>query len=359
MKMKYKTWLKEEDWMKDIIQENCYIMYYPGNWGMGSDTECYFITETDLKRLITMELKKMKDGKSYSERLAGTWIGENCMKDSLEETISCVINKRLNTKSTYAGYNDLIQIPSDVKITKKEDIMDKKIFRIFNQFGYERDVIARKTKFIRYYVDLTSHKGFADLDGGKVYEFTRFEMEGILMFHFDEMDEIDNALECNYDKIHRLTAKRKGKKVGNQIYLSDNLEGTDVYEAYLDKWIEEAQWIVKHLEEVKVVMQDNYLDYLYHQEWPDEYFEGMFQDSIKNDKRDHTQCIYYALFPYDIMGCNVSGYEEGRKVHRYDELFQSECNVEYLLGIRTNSYPASSMQKVDVFNALRDVFGFD
>ena len=187
--------------MKEIIHENCYIMHYPAMWGMGSNTECYFITETDLKRLITMELQKMADEKSYSERLTGTWMGENCMKDTLEETISCVINKRLNTKSTYARYNDLIQIPSDVKITKKEEIMEKKIFRIFNQFGYERDVIARKAKFIRYFVDFTNYKGFVDLDDGldrgKVYEFTRFEMEGVLMFQFDEMDEIDNVLECN------------------------------------------------------------------------------------------------------------------------------------------------------------------
>ena len=60
--------------MEEIVNETCYIMHNPSMWGMGSNTDCYLVTETDLKRVIAMELEKQAEGRAYNDRYTGTWM---------------------------------------------------------------------------------------------------------------------------------------------------------------------------------------------------------------------------------------------------------------------------------------------
>ena len=345
--------------MEEIINETCYIMHNPSMWGMGSNTDCYLITETDLKRVIAMELEKQTEGRNYNDRYTGTWMTESCIEGTKEEKIASIIDMRLHTSSTYARYNDLVKIPDDVKISKRDQVMEKKIFRIFNQFACARDVIARKAHFFQYYVDLMKHGKVADLEGGKIHEFTRFEMEGVLLNDLCEWNRVDEILEANYIKLKRLTAKRQRKEVPNLGCLDDYLEGMEKFDEYLGEEIKKVRWVIAHLEE-RVEMQDQYYEYMYQQEWSTGgWWKEVYCDSVKEDKkRDHTQYVYSAFWDFSLLGCIISGYEEGHREHRYDELFQSKCNVEYLLCSRTN-IDSSIWKTVDELNTLRDVFGYD
>ncbi len=59
--------------MEEIVNETCYIMHNPSMWGMGSDTDCYLITETDLKRVIARKSRR------WLRKISG--ILENCVGD--------------------------------------------------------------------------------------------------------------------------------------------------------------------------------------------------------------------------------------------------------------------------------------
>lgn len=301
-----------------------YLMRYPSSWGMGSDVDIYFVTETNLKRLLAEESKGSEE-----------------------------LEKRLSTCSTYAGYNDLIRLPDDMKVTMHKEHMTDTIFRVFNQWRYARDVIVRDASFTRYVIDVQGHEELTGLKDGRFWEFTGYDFKGVLMNSFCPPDSVEEIIECEKGKIERYSKKLAGVKTKPQGYISDFV---DMDDEWLADEIEESKKIIAHLQEYVPPMKDDYYEHLYNTDYG--WWDDAFRESIVNDKCDHTRLTYSTLLA-DTFGCICSGYEESQLPHRFDEIFKGECNIEYLLCSATGNSDENAFGKLNAFSTLVSVFGYD
>ncbi len=96
--------------------EKHYILHRPSARGMGSNTDEMLVTESNLQKMFTEE----------------------------------EINRSLNECTTYAGVPDLIEIPQNIPILLDTLHFEDVIFRVFNQWLFERDVIVGDAVFQRY-----------------------------------------------------------------------------------------------------------------------------------------------------------------------------------------------------------------
>lgn len=172
--------------------EETYLLTYPSQFGMGSDTDKHLVTETNLKRLIRMEVEKYKSGSDrYSNRLTGTFDDEVfCDSGDMEEVVNDVIRKRLNACTTYSRDNDLQKVGP---LSHKTIVLENQIFVIYNQFGYRRDVIAGRATFHKYQLGED--------------EYASFEMQRVLENHFflnsyeDELFSAQGRLERSLESL--------------------------------------------------------------------------------------------------------------------------------------------------------------
>ena len=131
-----------------------YIWHKPSYYGMGSNVDAYLISEDDLECLIKHELTRKRNDKRFDGRLTGAWNEEIfCDSPDEKEVIADVLKKRTTTCSTYADVYDLITIPESAIIKKEQDTLEKKVFRVFNPWGYQRDIITGEAIFNSYLVD--------------------------------------------------------------------------------------------------------------------------------------------------------------------------------------------------------------
>ncbi len=58
-----------------------------------------------------------------------------------------------------SGYNELVPLPENVAVIEEHIHMDKTVFHIKNQWGFDRDIIVGEADFYKRIVDLTNSDG--------------------------------------------------------------------------------------------------------------------------------------------------------------------------------------------------------
>lgn len=300
----------------------------------------------------------MIEGKHFDDRFTGTWVDEVfCESQDVDVVVDDVIQKRLHTCSTYAGVNDLVELPEHISVSVVEERLTSQIFHVCNQWGYVRDVIVGDATFIRYRVDLRECENVADLQK-RCYEFIRFSLKKVVENHCDDFDLYENILRVEQDKIKRLTSKhRENPKKHKGMYV-DDLYPEIVTDEYEQRMVDEARATIEKISQPPE-MADEYNQHLYQQEY-DEYDAVAIENAKKWLDVDHTKYAYpYPLFP-DTFGCVIDEREELSNYYRYDELFQKGANVECLLAeIIQVGDEMDDFGRMDMCRVLRGVFGYD
>ena len=293
------------------MNEKYYILYYPSSWGMGTNVDTRLVSDTDIRRLIRIELerKRRHDLKiteenddiwlSYSridDRFTGTWNGEKfCDSDDIEEVVEDVLKKRLSTKSTYAPSKDLILVPEDVPVIKTEKSFQNTIFRVCNQFDFVTDVIVGEGIFRRYILDLRNVDKLSDLEGGMCYDFLGYAMKNVLTTGLWE--NIDDFIKQQENRLRRLKREKSGKRKGTGRdgkyffeYIKDEHE-KEKYQRYLDECIEETKELLKKFKAVGPV-KDEYNSYIYKSGSGKSFMDEIIDESNhkeKQEKRAHSR----------------------------------------------------------------------
>ena len=342
--------------MSDAI-EKYYIVHYPSNWGMGSSTDESLVTGTNLKRLIANELNRKNHGERHDSRFTGTWNGEEYLEsDNMEAIIDDVIQKRLNTCSTYSGLPDLIEIPNDVPVVEMKETMKQKIFRICNQWGFVRDIIVGEAYLTRYRIDLTNYTGNLGLENGKCYEFVEYDLKHVAENHHSE--DAQSWLQVEKNRLIRIKGELAGAKSAYEgRYISDIVPEIGTKEWY-EKLMVEGQATIDKLTNMSV-MEDEYVAHLYSQDYG--WFNELMEVQAQRDKTtDYTKMVYrYPLMP-DKFACLIEKYVDESPHLIYEELFKKGDNIHHLMAeLAGDSETMDGFGDINMFMVLRSVFGYD
>ena len=234
--------------------EKMYLITYWSQWGMGSDTEFGLITESNLRELILMETEKYEKHDRADSRFSGTCEGETfCDSKDPEERVNDVIAKRLGTCTTYAGQNDLIELPDSVNITSSKLKLDNTIVRLFNQFGFGRDIIFGEGEFTMYSLDL-GQEYFRENDVVSTYyedgwlRFAEYSLKNVAENHMSGFDELDCIIETARDKINRMSAEQNGVQIKHMgAYISDLIREI-LTDEYVAEQLEDKRALVRYAE---------------------------------------------------------------------------------------------------------------
>ena len=285
---------------------NYYLLHKPSMFGMGSDTDSFLVTEDNLRKIMSeAELRESM---------------RNC--------------------STYENIPDLTMLPNDIPVTVEQLRMKNVIFRVFNQFWFERDVIAGEALFNRYHVDLSDFDGYLgrSFTDKTVHEFMDFDLKHVSENHFFLFYKAEDLLEAEKDRVKRL-------------------EGA---EDWIDQY-NSASANIKKFEHIPD-MKDEYYEHFYHQKYPEDldFKYGMVEDGIKSDDVDHTKCAYnYPLLP-DTFGCEIRRDDDPADRLRYDELFNRGTDVKHLIADYIGDAEwMEGFKYPQIDRALKTVFGYD
>jgi len=211
----------------------------------------------------------------YDDRFTGTWVNEVfCDSSDIEEVMEDIIQKRLNTCSTYAGVNDLTVVPEGVPIFKEDIVMKNTIFRVCNQFGCIYDVIVGEVVFKRYIVDLREYGDLGYLKGGSCHDFVGFNMKRVLISVDDE--DRDSFIERHKDLIERMT--RKGSNEDSGKYFIDYLEeveSPEYHESYRTELINDSIRLIQKFKNVTATT-DEYASHIYCESTGNKYIQIHF-----------------------------------------------------------------------------------
>ena len=341
------------------MNKKYYILHYPSLYGMGSDTDVMLISDESIRYIIRNEVRRKNNGDHpFCEILTGTWNGEKfCDSSDMSEVEEDVIRKRMNTCSTYAGVNDLIELPADIPLTITEQKEENRIFHIWNQYmTCFNDIIAGETVFTRFFLDFTEYEDFAGLHKGKIYEFVSFDMKRVLRNPYF-LNHIDTVLDKEKKRYLRFESKINGTyTVGEGKYLDDLIDMDD--EKLYKQYKKEFEDVTAHFSE-PITCPDTYLEHIYTGSPASWYYDGLQYD-IKElmSKIDFRELAYD--YPHHTLepGAVFSEFPKGPCYLRYDELFNTGCNVRYLPAIETGTYDfRNEITVVEAFSALRNVFG--
>lgn len=365
------------------MDEKYYILYYPSSWGMGTNVDTRLVSDTDIRRLIRIELerKRRQEQKiteeddndlwlSYSridDRFTGTWNEEKfCDSNDIEEVVEDVIQKRLNTSSTYAPAKDLVLVPDGVPVIRKEEKVKDTIFRVCNQFDCVTDVIVGEGIFRRYILDLRTVDKLGDLEGGRCYDFLGYELKRVLTTGLWE--SIDDFIKQQESKLRRLKREKSGKRKGTGRggkyffeYIKDELKAEE-YQKYLDESIEETEVLLKKFKAVEPV-KDEYNDYIYKAGSGNSFIDEIIDESNhkeKQEKRDYSLMVYDSPLVFPGFGQIWHKKNDERSYFTYSELFKNGDSVEWLTASQINEFPSpEECGEIQPFYALVPVFAGD
>ena len=330
------------------MKEKMYILHYPSNFGMGSNTDEMLLSDSDLRRIIRYEIEKRKRASDNnierdSDRLTGTWNDEKfCDSADIKEIEEDVIAKRLSKCTTYAGVNDLIPIPEDVPIEATSTVMYDKIFHIFPDF----DVIAGETLFTRYFIDLTQSDDIGRVEGGKWHEFLSFKTKRVLVNTY--FDDIKYLLKSERDRCYQFKQRAEGTyvKPENKTYIAD----------LIDIDVEKEYRISK-----PITTPNTYSEHFYPY-YNDEWLEN---DIKKMRRKDYRKYAYQLPVCFNDIGIieskeDILDFRDDIFInyYTYNDLFKQGLNVEYIPAMHVNS-PVDSKEEFGEINAgvLMVVFG--
>lgn len=284
-----------------------YIHTQPSSMGMGSNSDYALVTEDNLHRIMS---------------------GEE-------------IERKLKECSTYDNVPDLIALPKDIPVTISDMHMENAIFRVHNQYGYERDIIVGDASFTRYFVDLSEYDGHLGRWFRKknVYEFMSFDFKRTMENHFSLFHEAGELIRCEKDKIERL------KKSENP-----NME-----------MIREAEETIRHFENL-TNLKDEYYEHFFHQKYSGyrEVINEIVDDEIRRDDVDHTLCAYLRCFILDDFACEIRGHEDLPHDFRYDEMFVRGSDIRHMMAdLIGNREDLGGFENPQIDLALLTVFGCD
>ncbi len=288
-------------------EDKYYILTQPSCRGMGSNSDYALVTEENLHKIMSEE--KIESG--------------------------------LKECSTYDQVPDLIALPNSIPVTIEKMHMENIIFRVHNQWGFERDIIVGDASFTRYFVDLSNYDGnFGRWFREKsVYEFTSFDFKRTIENHFFLFYKAEDLIQA---------AKRKKDHFLNK-------EIPDI------EMVREAEETIKHFEKLPK-LKDEYYDHFYHQKYSEyRYFMNeIINDEIKQDDVDHTLCSYCRCLMPDEFACEIGQHEELPHDFRYDELFVRGSDIKHLIADLIESRESlGGFENPQIDLALLSVFGYD
>ena len=288
-------------------ETKCYLLTQPSCRGMGSDSDYALVTEENLHKIMSEE----------------------------------EIEEKLKKCSTYDEVPDLVALPNDIPVTIKNMQMKKTIFRVHNQWGYERDIIVGDASFTRYFVDLSN----CDRNLGRwfrektIYEFTSFDFRRTLENHFFLFYKAEDLVRNEKDKIERI----------------NNRENFNM------DIIKNAEAAIKHFDNLPKLI-DEYYEHFYHQKYSAyrDFMKEIVDDEIKQDDVDHTLCAYSrCLLPLQFA-CEIGQHEEYPHDFRYDELFVRGADIRHLIADLIGSREElGGFENPQIDLALLTVFGYD
>ena len=351
------------------MDKKYYLLQYPSHWGMGSDSETRLVTDSDLRRLISIELEKKREADKrkaagdswyrYDDRFTGTWVNEVfCDSSDIEEVMEDIIQKRLNTCSTYAGVNDLTVVPEGVPIFKEAIVMKNTIFRVCNQFGCIYDVIVGEVVFKRYIVDLREYGDLGYLKGGSCHDFVGFNMKRVLISVDDE--DRDSFIERHKDLIERMT--RKGSNGDSGKYFIDYLEeveSPEYHESYRTELINDSIRLIQKFKNVTATT-DEYASHIYCESTGNKYIDKDIRNYNRQEKTDHTLLVYSSPIEFPTFGQIWHNRTDDIDYFTYGELFNKGYDVEWLTAsLIQNIESPEKRGNIRPFYALVPVFAKD
>ncbi|MBO4373901.1 MAG: hypothetical protein J5829_02230 [Lachnospiraceae bacterium] len=348
-----------------------YLMREWSPFGMGSDSDEYVATEENLRRIIEEEVRKYRSGdRFYSRMYTGTVKDEVfCDSEDINEVVEDVIKKRSSSSTTYSESRDLILLPDDLPVTVKREHYDDTIFRVFNQFGFERDVIAGEADFTRYIISLKEYDGDHNdgrlgLEGGLYHEFASYKMKRVLLCEFSDTD---SYLDAARKKIERLEAKRNGQKHVHEGQYIDELLPEIATDDWIERHIESARKTIDKFTEFfnEPAPRDTYFEHMYDGHYDRERYPYLYDsyDQEKEKGLDHVRglCYNYILCRPGF-GCTYTGRGDKEECEEmtYGELFRKGDDFECLPAIHSNSAEnIEDLKYMNAIRALRNVFGYD
>ena len=341
------------------MNDKKYILHYPSRFGMGSNTDIMLISDEDVRYIIRTEVERKLNGKSrFCERFTGTWNGEKfCDSNDMSEVEEDVIRKRLSTCSTYAGVNDLIELPADIPLTITEQKEENCIFHVWNQYmTCFNDIIAGETVFTQYFLDLTNYEDFAGLHKGKICEFVSYDMKHVLRNPYF-LNHIDTVLDIEKRRYLRFESKINGTyKVDEGKYLDDliDMDGEELYKQYKKEYEDVAAKFAE-----SIICPDIYLERMYMDSPASWYYDDLRSDIKELMSKCNFRELAYKYPQYiHSLGAVFSEKKDDNVYFRYDELFKTGCDIRYLPAIETGTYESrNEITLVKAFYALRNVFG--
>ena len=188
-----------------------YLLFLSSYSGMGSNTDMVFVDDENLRRIIRLEVHKMKAGKAYCMRMTGTWNDEVfCDSRDSIEIEEDVIKKRMTTCSTYHGVNDLVLLPDSIEVEKREEIFSNTIFKVLCQDCVNSEVAVGKSIFTRYIIKLNEIARQIRVQDYTYYEFTSWQLENVLESYY--LESIDTKLLWARDMQERAEEKSYNNK---------------------------------------------------------------------------------------------------------------------------------------------------
>ena len=284
-----------------------FILIRPSCTGMGSDSDYALVTEDNLHKIMSEE----------------------------------EIERKLKECSTYDEVPDLIALPDDIPVAIENMHMENVIFRVHNQWGYERDIIVGDASFTRYFADLSNYDG----NPGRwfrektVYEFTSFDFRRTIENHFFLFYKAEDLIQCEKDKIERFS-KHENPNI---------------------KIIKEAETTIKHFENLPK-LKDEYYEHFYHQKYSEyrDVMNEIVEDEIRRDNVDHTLCAYGRCLMPDEFAYEIGQHEDLPDDFRYDELFIRGTDIKHLIAdLIGNREDLGGFENPQIDLALLTVFGYD
>ncbi len=298
-----------------------YILHEPSYFGMGSSVDVFLVSEDEIRERWT------------------------------EDEIHTMLTERNNL----AGYNELVPLPENVAVIEKHIQMDKTVFHIQNQWGFDRDIVVGEVDFYKRIIDLTDSEGICRFEGGGYVEFTAFSFKNVLEQHYYSIDRMMND-SAGRKKRSEDALKGIRKKQG---YIDDYIDIDDeTYEA----WIREDEAILEKFSK-PIDVPDEYLSHVYkgRNVRRDNYFDAEWaQEMRKLSKIDYRDLVFeYPIGPRFIGG----DYTEHREIRRYyglDEIFMHGADVKSKFYVYTGeAEDIKNLEGINVHFTIRDTFGYD
>ena len=286
-----------------------YILNRPSALGMGSDSDNCLVTEENLHKIMS----------------------------------EAEIARGLKECTTYDGVPDIIRLPGDIPVSVEQLNMKDVIFRVHNQWLYERDIIVGEATFNRHFVDLSEFDGKLGrwFREKTVYEFTDFDFRHVAENHFFLFYKAEDLIETEKIKIERLSELGRDPKI--------------------DKHLDEARATIRKFENLPV-MEDEYYKHFYHQKYLKhrDFFNDHIKEEIARDAVDHTLCAYDYPLLTDDFACEVRRDEDPSLSLTYGELFHKGTDIRHLVADRIGSREnLDGFAEPQMDLALLTVFGYD